>query len=32
MEEAKRLGKNVYHLNIAQPDIETPKVALKANS
>ena len=29
-EEAKRLGKNVYHLNIGQPDIETPKVALKA--
>ena len=29
-EKAKKSGKNVYHLNIGQPDIETPKVALKA--
>ena len=29
-EEAKRKGKKVYHLNIGQPDIETPKVALDA--
>ncbi len=27
-EEAKRQGKKVYHLNIGQPDIETPKVVL----
>ena len=27
-EEAKRKGKKVYHLNIGQPDIETPKVVL----
>ena len=25
---AKKKGKIVYHLNIGQPDIETPKVAL----
>lgn len=24
-EEAKKMGKKVYHLNIGQPDIETPK-------
>ena len=29
-EKVKKSGKNVYHLNIGQPDIETPKVALKA--
>jgi hypothetical protein len=29
-EEAKRKGRKVYHLNIGQPDIETPKVALDA--
>ena len=29
-EKAKRDGKKVYHLNIGQPDIETPKVALDA--
>lgn len=29
-EKAKSLGKNVYHLNIGQPDIETPESALKA--
>lgn len=29
-EEAKRQGKKVYHLNIGQPDISTPDVALKA--
>jgi len=29
-EEAKRKGKTVYHLNIGQPDIETPKVAMDA--
>ena len=29
-EKAKRVGKKVYHLNIGQPDIETPKVALDA--
>lgn len=29
-EEAKRKGKTVYHLNIGQPDIETPKEALDA--
>lgn len=27
---AKAAGKKVYHLNIGQPDIETPKVALDA--
>ncbi len=29
-EKAKSQGKKVYHLNIGQPDIETPKVALEA--
>jgi len=29
-ESAKKQGKNVYHLNIGQPDIETPEVALNA--
>ena len=29
-EEAKRKGRKVYHLNIGQPDIETPEVALNA--
>jgi aspartate aminotransferase len=29
-EEAKRKGIKVYHLNIGQPDIHTPEVALKA--
>lgn len=29
-EEAKKQGKKVYHLNIGQPDIETPEVALNA--
>jgi aspartate aminotransferase len=29
-EEAKRKGRIVYHLNIGQPDIHTPKVALDA--
>ena len=29
-EEAKKKGKIVYHLNIGQPDIETPEVALNA--
>jgi aspartate aminotransferase len=29
-EEAKRKGKKVYHLNIGQPDIATPEVALNA--
>lgn len=29
-EIAKKAGKIVYHLNIGQPDIETPKVALDA--
>ena len=29
-EKAKKEGKTVYHLNIGQPDIETPKVALDA--
>jgi aspartate aminotransferase len=29
-EEAKKKGKHVYHLNIGQPDIKTPEVALKA--
>ena len=27
---AKKKGKVVYHLNIGQPDIETPEVALNA--
>ncbi len=29
-EEAKRKGHKVYHLNIGQPDIPTPEVALEA--
>lgn len=29
-EKAKRDGKTVYHLNIGQPDIETPQVVLEA--
>lgn len=29
-EEAKRLGRKVYHLNIGQPDINTPQTALDA--
>ena len=29
-EKAKKQGKVVYHLNIGQPDIETPEVALNA--
>lgn len=29
-EKAKKAGKTVYHLNIGQPDIETPSVALDA--
>lgn len=29
-EKAKAAGKEVYHLNIGQPDIETPQVALDA--
>jgi len=29
-EEAKRKGRKVYHLNIGQPDISTPEVALNA--
>ncbi|PIE87253.1 MAG: aspartate aminotransferase [Bacteroidetes bacterium] len=29
-EKAKAQGKKVYHLNIGQPDIETPQVALDA--
>lgn len=29
-EQAKKSGKTVYHLNIGQPDIETPQVALDA--
>jgi aspartate aminotransferase len=29
-EDAKKNGKHVYHLNIGQPDIETPKIALDA--
>ncbi len=29
-EKAKKLGRTVYHLNIGQPDIETPQVALDA--
>ncbi len=27
-EQAKSLGRTVYHLNIGQPDIETPQVVL----
>jgi len=29
-EEAKRKGRHVFHLNIGQPDIKSPKVALDA--
>lgn len=29
-EQAKKQGKNVYHLNIGQPDIKTPEIALNA--
>ena len=29
-EIAKKAGKNIYHLNIGQPDINTPKIALEA--
>ena len=29
-ESARKQGKNVYHLNIGQPDIETPQEALEA--
>ena len=29
-EAAKKRGITVYHLNIGQPDIESPEVALKA--
>ncbi len=29
-EEAKRKGRKVYHLNIGQPDIQTPETALNA--
>lgn len=29
-EEAKKLGRKIYHLNIGQPDIPTPQVALDA--
>jgi len=29
-EEAKRKGRKVYHLNIGQPDIPTPEVAMNA--
>ena len=29
-EEAKKKGRKVYHLNIGQPDISTPQVALDA--
>jgi aspartate aminotransferase len=29
-EQAKKEGKKIYHLNIGQPDIETPKVMLDA--
>jgi aspartate aminotransferase len=29
-EAAKKLGRTIYHLNIGQPDIETPEIMLKA--
>jgi aspartate aminotransferase len=29
-ETAKKKGRNVYHLNIGQPDIKTPEVAIQA--
>ena len=28
-EQAKKEGKIVYHLNIGQPDIETPQIVLE---
>tara|TARA_B100000900_G_scaffold119351_2_gene100693 strand:- start:6366 stop:7565 length:1200 start_codon:yes stop_codon:yes gene_type:complete len=31
-EKAKKIGKKVYHLNIGQPDIHSPKVAVDAIS
>ena len=29
-ERAKAKGRKIYHLNIGQPDIKTPKIALEA--
>src|SRR5882724_416947 len=29
-EKAKKEGKKIYHLNIGQPDIETPEIMLNA--
>ncbi|MFW5645251.1 MAG: aminotransferase class I/II-fold pyridoxal phosphate-dependent enzyme, partial [Bacteroidota bacterium] len=29
-EEAKHKGRKVYHLNIGQPDIKTPEIAIEA--
>lgn len=29
-DQAKKEGKKIYHLNIGQPDIETPEVMLNA--
>ena len=29
-EAAKKLGRKIYHLNIGQPDIETPEVMMNA--
>src|SRR5699024_2543873 len=29
-DKARKQGKHIYHLNIGQPDIETPKIALEA--
>ena len=29
-EEARRKGNKVYHLNIGQPDIKTPEIAIRA--
>ena len=29
-EKAKNKGKTVFHLNIGQPDIESPKLAIDA--
>jgi len=29
-EKAKREGRKIYHLNIGQPDIETPTVMMEA--
>ncbi len=29
-ESAKKLGRKIYHLNIGQPDIETPEIMLNA--